>query len=802
MCRHFSFRPDSAITTRRAVHALLAVVLCCSSTLARGSTPAPQIANPLVPMTVRPGSASFSLTVNGTGFVADSTVYWNGSFRTTTFVSNSQLIAAIPASDVAGATSGSVTVHNPGGTVSNAALLLVTNPTSTLAFGAAEIPQTVTQVTFNWGIMGGDFDDDGLSDIAINQSAYLEIMRGNGDGTFQFPVNYPIGSTEADGQVMGDFNNDGTLDFVISSDFPLSLDTFLSNPDGTIQLPLEAAGIGFNNGVTGDFNGDGILDLAVTATGGIGIMLGKGDGTFAAMTILPLPNNPNSVGVGDFNRDGILDLAAGSADPGGGSHSIVSVLFGRADGSFAPHVDYAFGRYPYGMAIGDLNGDGYPDIAIIDDGLYNTFDILLNNGDGSFAPAVAYTAEAENFSSIAAGDVNGDGKLDIVLLNSTYCLNNCLQILLGNGDGTLQPVMVFGNRQDRAGLGPGPMALADFNRDGKLDIVSPTGNGPYVFIQTAGPAPTLVPGSLSFASQAVGTQSPVLGVSMFQPGSTTITVNSVTTTGDFQVYEGGGSCVLLPGNSGACGFSITFLPTTTGTRTGSAVINSTGGTQYVSLVGAGITGTVGVTVAPSSLSFATQLVKTLSPYQGVVITNTGTATLNLTSTALIGPAAGDFVLNNGNCGATIAPGGSCIVEIGFKPTVRGVRTASLSVVDNASNSPQTVALSGVGTSNSLSASLLNFGSVTVGTTGSLTVTLTNVGGKATAISSVGVLGFNKADFSQTNNCGSSLAAMANCTFRVTFMPAVTGSRKASLAFTSDGTGRNAVTTVGLAGTGK
>jgi hypothetical protein len=806
MCRHFSFRPDSAIATRCAVHALLAVLLCCASTVAHSSTPVPQIANPLVPMTVKPGSAAFSLTVNGTGFVAGSTVYWNGNLRATTFVSNSQLIVAIPASDVASATSGSVTVHNPGGTMSNAVLLLVTTPVATPWFGAAEIPQAATQVSLYWGLFAGDFDGDGFPDVAVNQSANLQILRGNGDGTFQYPVNYPIpGSTEAWNAVVGDFNNDGTLDFSVSSFNTAAMSVFLSNPDGTVQPALQNSfGTYFYGAASGDFDSNGKLDIVYPdwwdSIPGVGLLLGNGDGTFFGPVSLLLPLYAYSVAVADFNRDGIPDIAASTANAYGDNPQL-SILMGNGNATFAQHVDYPMSTVGYFMQAADLNGDGYPDIVAvkIDPG---TIYVFLNNGDGTFAPPVEYSgnSDIDQFTSEVVGDFNGDGKLDVAAYNTYYCGNNCVEIFAGNGDGTFQPPTLVGIRQDHAGDYPGDMAIGDFNLDGKLDIATPTSDGPYVLIQTPAPSPTVVPGTVSFGPQAVGTISQPFNVGLLQPGSSNITFNNVTVTGDFQIYESVTPCIVLVSHS--CNFELTFQPAATGTRTGTAAIFSTGGIQYMSLVGTGVTGTAGVTIAPSSLNFATQLVKTLSPYQSVVITNTGTGTLNLTSTTLIGPAAGDFVLINGNCGATIAPGSSCIVEVGFKPTVRGVRTASLSVVDNASNSPQTVALSGVGTSNSLSASSLNFGSVTVGTSSSRTVTLTNVGGKATAISSVGVMGFDKADFSQTNDCGSSLAAGASCTFEVTFMPAVTGSLKASLAFTSNGAGRNAVTTVGLAGTGK
>jgi len=288
---------------------------------------------------------------------------------------------------------------------------------------------------------------------------------------------------------------------------------------------------------------------------------------------------------------------------------------------------------------------------------------------------------------------------------------------------------------------------------------------------------------------------------MYQPGSTTITITAASTTGDFQVPSNV-NCVLNPGNSGACGFGVTFTPTATGTRTGTLSIYSTGGTQYVSLVGTGVAGTLGVTITPASLGFAKQAIKSVSPYQSVTITNTGTATLDLTSLTLTGANSGEFVLMNEDCQSTIAPGANCFVEIGFQPKLRGARTASLTIVDNAPNSPQVVPLGGTGTANSLSASLLSFGGVPVGSSSSQTLTLTNVGSSATTINHVGVVGSDRSSFSESSTCPLNLAARASCTFTVTFAPQATGWKKASLTFVSNGSGKTETTAVPLSGTGK
>src|SRR6266849_3573134 len=150
--------------------------------------------------------------------------------------------------------------------------------------------------------------------------------------------------------------------------------------------------------------------------------------------------------VGDFNGDGIPDLATCGV---GDSRSTVSILLGNGDGTFQTHNDFNTGSGPTGIAVGDFNGDGKLDIVTANYGIdlefSNTVSVLLGNGDGTFQRHVEYTAG--NFpKSVAIGDFNGDGKLDIVVANYESNLKQ-VNVLLGNGDGTFGPPVAYGAGQ-------------------------------------------------------------------------------------------------------------------------------------------------------------------------------------------------------------------------------------------------------------------------------------------------------------------------------------------------------------------
>jgi Abnormal spindle-like microcephaly-assoc'd, ASPM-SPD-2-Hydin len=208
-------------------------------------------------------------------------------------------------------------------------------------------------------------------------------------------------------------------------------------------------------------------------------------------------------------------------------------------------------------------------------------------------------------------------------------------------------------------------------------------------------------------------------------------------------------------------------------------------------------GTPAVTLSATKLSFPKTVIGVTSKPKSVTLSNTGTATLNISSIT----ASGDFAISNKTCGATVSAGTSCAVSVTFKPTAKGARQGNLTFTDNALTSPQIVALAGTGTTIKLTPSSLTFGTVAVGNSSPpQTITVTNVSAATVTFTSIGVAGLNPADFPITSTtCGPALAGGASCTLGMTFKPTATGTRKATLKLFDDGGG--SPQTLMLKGTG-
>jgi hypothetical protein len=228
--------------------------------------------------------------------------------------------------------------------------------------------------------------------------------------------------------------------------------------------------------VVADFNGDGKLDIAVANSGDpsigdaghVSILLNNGDGTFQPAHDVIAGKNPWSIAVGDFNRDGHLDMVIannGINAAGGWLPGTISVLLGDGDGTFQTHVEYATGTGPSSIAVGDFNGDSKLDVAVAAHPA-NVVSVLLGKGNGTFEPHVDYaTGNAGGNAAVAVADFNQDGKADLVVAGSFS--GGIVGILQGNGDGTFQSAASY----DPAGLFGQSMAVGDFNGDGKFDLI-------------------------------------------------------------------------------------------------------------------------------------------------------------------------------------------------------------------------------------------------------------------------------------------------------------------------------------------
>jgi hypothetical protein len=332
-----------------------------------------------------------------------------------------------------------------------------------------------------------DFNGDGKLDVAVadygnpstGDNGGVSILLGNGDGTFQPAISVAAGKNPL-AIAVGDFNNDGKIDLALtlfgdrSSGGSGSVEILLGNGDGTFQPPtmLNAGDEPFPITV-GDFNGDGKLDFAVTDfDSGVYLFLGEGDGSFRTPTQISAGLNPCAIVAADFNVDGKLDLAvADTHDPSNTDNGGVSVLLGNGDGTFQPAMFYTLPVYSTSLTAGDLNGDGKLDLVV--SAFSSTFglegsvlNVLLGNGNGTFGQDIETgTGKTESGSvfplSVVIAKFDPNAKPDVVEV-SGYSL----QILLGNGDGTFEGSLFFNADQQ-----PFQLRVADFNADGKPDIV-------------------------------------------------------------------------------------------------------------------------------------------------------------------------------------------------------------------------------------------------------------------------------------------------------------------------------------------
>jgi hypothetical protein len=319
---------------------------------------------------------------------------------------------------------------------------------------------------------------------------------------------------------------------------------------------------------------------------------------------------------------------------------------------------------------------------------------------------------------------------------------------------------------------------------------------------------SLLPKSLNFGNQLVGTSSNAQSTTLMNTSGAALTISNIavtgTNSGDFSQTNTCGASVAANSH---CQVNVTFKPAATGMRTASLAVtdNATGSLQSVALAGTGIASAV--TLSTTSLTFSGQLISTSSAAQSVTVTNSGTAPLTISSIAISGTNSGDFNLTN-MCPlnpATLAVNANCQVNVTFNPAASGMRDASLTITDNATGSPQSVALAGTGKASAvtLSTTSLTFSGQLISTSsGAQSVTVTNSGTAPLIISSIAISGTNSGDFAQTNTCpasNSGLAAGANCTISVNFTPATTGNRSAVITIADNVSG--SPQSVSLAGTG-
>jgi hypothetical protein len=321
----------------------------------------------------------------------------------------------------------------------------------------------------------GDFDGDGALDLAVTHNctcdSQVSVLLGAGNGTFGDAVAFDLGGSAV---TAADFDGDGRLDLAVA-DWGSFVGVTKGVGDGTFlaarllddDLPHPQAV------AVGDFNGDGSEDLAVVhrrsttlpGAGDLTLFPGTGTSDFGAPLDFAVGPQPSSLAVGDFNGDSRDDLAV--ANEGANT---VSVLSGAPTGILGPASNFVVGGLATFVAAQDLNGDGHPDLAVatrageLDPS--GAVSVLLNTGSGTFGGAGNFAVGSEP-RSLAVGDLNGDGIPDLAVANRS---TQDISLLLGSGNDLFQAADSFFARVLRF------VAIADVNEDGRSDLLNADGS--------------------------------------------------------------------------------------------------------------------------------------------------------------------------------------------------------------------------------------------------------------------------------------------------------------------------------------
>jgi Flp pilus assembly secretin CpaC len=325
---------------------------------------------------------------------------------------------------------------------------------------------------------------------ANHDAGTVSVLLGNGNGTFGTNMDITVGnqpvalvaasfcsSTSTAAACAG--RPSGTLDLAVANQGSNTVSILLGNGNGTFQTPVNyAVGTQPSGIVSADFNGDGHADLAVTNQGdnSISILLGTGDGTFMSAVNVPLAVAPGALEPGPIGimatslrtNNSHIDLITANSRAG-----TVSVLLGNGDGTFQPNVDHTVGTTPVALAAANFHGTSMPvDLAVANQGSNNVF-LLQGNGDGTFHPAVIFAVGSQP-NAIITGDFNNDGRQDMIVTNGG---DNTATVFFGTGDGNFPSVLSLPTGQVPSGLASG-----DFNGDGLADVALTNANGNNVIV--------------------------------------------------------------------------------------------------------------------------------------------------------------------------------------------------------------------------------------------------------------------------------------------------------------------------------
>ena len=449
---------------RQELSVLSTLLFCCSLISINARAGTPFIDSILPPSAV---TGPIAITIHGANFEPGAQIDFGGLKLNPDSVLPDRIGVTIPAASLMNGFTANITVVNPSGAGPNRISNIVNFPVGGPSLDTPVTAEKLYPMPEPVSVSTGDFYGDGNLDLAVANRCVtygctlgtIDILLGDGAGNFTPGYSSPVSQPER--VALGDFNGDGNLDaVVVSTDNTITI--LLGDGTGTFGASSFLVDQASSSEVAiGDFNGDGKLDLVVAGYNADPlVLLGDGTGHFTPGTSRTVAGGVTSMVAGDFNGDGKLDLAVGYS-----GSSNLHILFGDGAGNFTTSVAIAFSDGADGIAAADFNGDGNLDLAVT----YNpghpldSLAVLLGDGTGRFQMAApSPVGFSSSVTSVTAADMNADGKLDLVVASG----GDGVTILLGDGTGKFRAVQFLGS-----GEGGGPVALGEFNGDGRLDIV-------------------------------------------------------------------------------------------------------------------------------------------------------------------------------------------------------------------------------------------------------------------------------------------------------------------------------------------
>ena len=436
----------------------------------------------------------------------------------------------------------------------------------------------------------GDFNEDGNIDLTASLRSGIAILEGDGDGAFNDALSYPTSLTSPRGIVAADFNNDGKQDFaavgppfgsfpngagvevalgdgtgaftrksfssfglflslseITTADFngDGKLDLAVTRPsegrvylllnDGTGGFPADEtsaphvfAGFGASTVKAGDFNNDAKADLIVTTpnTNNFAVLLGDGSGAFTVIpggTLQGFSNIFDDLDIGDFNGDGKSDIAVVTSGA-----KMINVLKGDGTGHFSNYATAPTPEISVSVVVKDFNGDGKPDIAAtssVDQGFITSYvTVLINDGAQGFNPGTNYPTDGGGM--LAVGDFNSDNQPDLAMSSGSTFIGGSLDgiaVLTNKGNGQFNAAVSVA-----AGSQSGHLAVGDFNNDGKADVVfSQPGNQSVIVMLNNFTAslPCLSLNDVTVTENDTGTTDATFTVTLSAVSAQTVSVN-------------------------------------------------------------------------------------------------------------------------------------------------------------------------------------------------------------------------------------------------------------------------------------